>query len=124
MKLKGKKLLIMGGPALASEIVKSAKNMGVNTIVTDWYPVSKSPAKEIADEYEMVSTSDVKAVVDLIKRKKLMVLLLGLLILHYNIIKKYVNLQACLAMQLLNKLKFQQTRKNLKNYVGSLKYLL
>lgn len=98
--------------------------MGVNTIVTDWYPVSGSPAKEIADEYEMVSTSDVKAVVDLIKRKKLMVLLLGLLILHYNIIKKYVNLQACLAMQLLNKLKFQQTRKNLKNYVGSLKYLL
>lgn len=71
MKLKGKKLLIMGGPALASEIVKSAKNMGVNTIVTDWYPVSKSPAKEIADEYEMVSTSDVKAVVDLIKRKKI-----------------------------------------------------
>ncbi|MGI6526847.1 MAG: ATP-grasp domain-containing protein [Caldicoprobacterales bacterium] len=44
--------------------------MGIYTIVTDWYPVSKSPAKEIADEYAMVSTSDVKAVVDLINRKK------------------------------------------------------
>jgi formate-dependent phosphoribosylglycinamide formyltransferase (GAR transformylase) len=59
----------MGGPALACEIVKAAKNMGVQTLVTDWYPVSKSPAKEIADEYAMVSTADVEAVVDLIKEK-------------------------------------------------------
>ena len=70
MELVGKKLLIMGGPALACEIVKEAKNMGIQTLVTDWYPVSKSPAKEIADEYAMVSTADVNAVVDLIKNKK------------------------------------------------------
>lgn len=71
MNLQGKKLLIMGGPALACEIVKAARKMDVQTLVTDWYPVSKSPAKEIADEYAMVSTADVEAVVDLINRKKI-----------------------------------------------------
>jgi hypothetical protein len=35
--LKGKKLLILGGPALACDIVEKAREMGVYTIVTDWY---------------------------------------------------------------------------------------
>lgn len=57
--LKGKKLLILGGPALACDIVEKAREMGVYTIVTDWYEPDKSPAKLIADEYAMISTADV-----------------------------------------------------------------
>ncbi|MGI6328764.1 MAG: hypothetical protein ACOX1I_07415 [Dethiobacteria bacterium] len=70
MKLKGKKLLIMGGPALACDIVKKARLLGIYTIVTDWYPESLSPAKKIADESFMISTSDVDAVVSLIRQEK------------------------------------------------------
>lgn len=71
MKLKGKKLLIMGGPALACDIVKKARLLGIYTIVTDWYPESLSPAKKIADESFMISTSDVDAVVSLIRQEKI-----------------------------------------------------
>lgn len=49
--LKGKKLLILGGGLLSCDIVRYAKNLGVYTIVTDWYDVKRSPAKLIADEY-------------------------------------------------------------------------
>ena len=66
--LKGKKLLIMGGIAAACDIVKKAKEMGLYVIVTDYY--ENSPAKRIADESYMVSTTDVEAVVDLCKNKK------------------------------------------------------
>src|SRR5699024_128062 len=41
--------------------------MGVHTMVTDWYPLEKSPAKQIADEYAMESTSDIEAMSKLIK---------------------------------------------------------
>ena len=34
--LKGKKLLVLGGNALTSDIVLKAKELGVYTIVTDW----------------------------------------------------------------------------------------
>ena len=51
MNLKGKKLLILGGNAASIDIVKAAQNMGVYTIVTDWYDTKRSPAKLVADEY-------------------------------------------------------------------------
>ena len=65
--LKGKKILILGGPALMSDIVMKAKDMGVYTIVTDWYDLDKSPAKRLADEYWMESVSDIDRLVELIK---------------------------------------------------------
>ncbi len=67
--LRGKRLLISGGPALACDIVKKAKEMGIHTIVTDWYP--DSPAKKIADESYMVSTADINAMVELAKKCKI-----------------------------------------------------
>lgn len=57
--LQGKKLLILGGPALMSDVVARAKELGVYTIVTDWYEPDKSPAKKIADEYWMDSVADI-----------------------------------------------------------------
>ena len=69
--LKGKKLLILGGPALACDIVEKAREMGVYTIVTDWYEPDKSPAKLIADEYAMVSTADVDAMADFINKREI-----------------------------------------------------
>ena len=49
--LKGKKLLILGGGATSIDIVNSARDLGVYTIVTDWYDTKRSPAKLVADEY-------------------------------------------------------------------------
>ena len=56
-----KKLLILaGGPNLVS-LVERAKELGVYTIVTDYYSIEKSPAKLIADEYWDISWSDIDA---------------------------------------------------------------
>lgn len=69
----------MGGPVLACEIVKAAQQMGVYTIVTDWYTEEKSPAKRIADEYAMVSTADVDEIVGLVKNNNVDGVLTGFL---------------------------------------------
>lgn len=63
--ITGKRLLIMGGVKLACHIVNTAKKMGIYTIVTDY--LKDSPAKKIADESFMASTTDVDAVVQLAK---------------------------------------------------------
>lgn len=67
--LKGKRLLILGGSRISCEIVRKAQEMGIYTMVTDWYPIEKSPAKQIADEAFLVSTADENEVVHLIKDK-------------------------------------------------------
>lgn len=51
MDLTGKKFLVLGGNILSCDIVRTAKELGVYTIVTDWYDTKRSPAKLIADEY-------------------------------------------------------------------------
>lgn len=51
MDLTGKKLLILGGAATSIDIVDAARQLGVYTIVTDWYDTKRSPAKLVADEY-------------------------------------------------------------------------
>ncbi len=51
IELKGKKILILGGGAISIDIVNAAKDLGVYTIVTDWYDTQRSPAKLLADEY-------------------------------------------------------------------------
>lgn len=65
--IKGKKLLILGGPALMTDVVAKAKELGVFTIVTDWYEPDKSPAKKIADEYWMESVADIDKLAAMIK---------------------------------------------------------
>ena len=59
--LKGKKLLILaGGPNLITLVLR-AKELGIYTIVTDYYDLDFSPAKKIADEYWNISWSDIDA---------------------------------------------------------------
>lgn len=57
-KLKGKKLLVLGGSALMVDPVLRAKKLGLYTIVTDWHEIEKSPAKQVADEYWTISLMD------------------------------------------------------------------
>ncbi|MCY1516446.1 Phosphoribosylglycinamide formyltransferase 2 [compost metagenome] len=66
-----KKLLILGGGSLSIEIVKAAKEMGIYTVVTDWYSLDQSPAKQIADKAEFISTTDTKALLNLILKDKI-----------------------------------------------------
>ena len=68
-KLEGKRLLIMGGMRISCEIVRKAKEMGIVTVVADYYPPEKSPAKQIADEAIEVSVTDVDAVVKVIREQ-------------------------------------------------------
>ena len=64
LSLKGKKILILGGNALAIDIVKAAQELGLYTIVTDWNTPDQSPAKYVADEYWMNSLSDIDTLTD------------------------------------------------------------
>lgn len=64
-----KKLLILGGQQKLCDIVNKAREMGVYTVVTDWY--ENSPAKRIADKYYDVSTSDVDAILQLIRDEQI-----------------------------------------------------
>ncbi|MCG7333057.1 ATP-grasp domain-containing protein [Salinicoccus roseus] len=65
--MQEKKLLVLGGSSISKEIVIAAKSCGVRTHVTDWYDYSNSPAKQIADEWSQVDTSNMKAMSKLIK---------------------------------------------------------
>ena len=67
--LRDKKLLILGGPRLACEVVQRARELGVYVVVTDY--LEASPAKYMADKSSMVSTTDVEAVAELIKEEKI-----------------------------------------------------
>ena len=70
MALKGKRLLILGGSRLSCEIIKHARAMGIVTAVTDYYPLERSPAKQIADEAYYEDTSNTEAMAAFIKEKK------------------------------------------------------
>lgn len=59
--LKGKKLLIIAGSIHEYDLVRRAKELGVYTIVTDYYDIETSPAKKIADEYWDISWEDLDA---------------------------------------------------------------
>lgn len=68
-KLKGKRLLILGGIDAAIEICNRAHEFGIEAYVTDY--LEDSPAKKYADKSFMVSTTDVDAVVELCKKEKI-----------------------------------------------------
>ena len=68
--MNGKKLLVLAGNNVHVKIVQAAKDLGVYTIVTDYLPPSQSPAKLVADEYWMLSTGDIEAVVEKCREEK------------------------------------------------------
>ena len=67
LNLQGKKLLILGGDARSKDIVLCARQMGVHTIVADWYDTHRSPAKQISDECWNQDIFQTEEVVNLIK---------------------------------------------------------
>ena len=75
--LEGKKLLILSGNTLSCDIVRTAKEMGVYTIVTDWYDADRSPAKLLCDERWDVSTTDYNELVRRINERHIDGILTG-----------------------------------------------
>ena len=72
MKFEGKKLLVLGGKSVGSvELVKYAKECGAYVIVTDYLPAKNSPAKVFADQSEMISTTDISALVNFARQEKI-----------------------------------------------------
>ncbi len=59
MGLQGKKLLVLGGTYSSYDLVKAAKELGVHTVVTDYY--DSGLAKSIADEQIKISTADIES---------------------------------------------------------------
>lgn len=57
MDLTGKKLLVLGGSRLLNKMIKNTQERGCYVIVADWF--ENSPAKQIADEAWLVSTTDI-----------------------------------------------------------------
>lgn len=69
-KLDGKTLLVMDNTALGASAVIRAKELGVRTIVANFYPFEKSASKQVADECVEINISDIEAMVKLIHEKK------------------------------------------------------
>lgn len=67
--LEGKKLLVLGGFYLACDIVKAAQNMGAYVYVADYNP--DSPAKNVADRFELISTLDVDALEEFCRKENI-----------------------------------------------------
>ena len=72
-----KKLLILGGVQAACDIVRKAQEMGIYTIVTDWYEENHSPAKKIADKSYMISIADIDEIVKMIKEENISGIITG-----------------------------------------------
>ena len=66
-RFEGKTLLFLDGSSLAACAVIRAKEMGIKTIVANYYPPEKSPAKKICDEVWDVNFSDIDLMVKKIK---------------------------------------------------------
>lgn len=71
MGIEGKKLLVLGGTSASLDLVRLAKSMGVYTVVTDEKPKEERVAKQIADEYAMVSTTDIDALTKLVRERNI-----------------------------------------------------
>lgn len=67
--LTGKTLLVMDNTALGASAVLRAKELGVHTLVANFYPYDKSASKQAADEHVDINISDIDAMVQLIQEK-------------------------------------------------------
>ena len=65
--LKGKTLLVMDRTSLAACAVLKAKEMGIKTVVANFYKFEDSPSKQVADLAIDIDISDINAMVNLIK---------------------------------------------------------
>lgn len=68
-RLKGKKLLVLGGTSASYDLVKLAQSLGVYVIVTDEAKVEQRVSKQIADEVAYISTNNIEGLSKLVKSK-------------------------------------------------------
>ncbi len=71
LNLKDKKLLIIGGAAQHCKLVEAAKALGVITYVTDYLPLEKAPAKQIADKYFMYNITEIDNIAEMCRNEKI-----------------------------------------------------
>ena len=69
--LKGKTLLVMDRTALAACAVVRAKEMGIKTVVANFYKTEESPSKQVADVAVEIDISDTDAMLKLINEYKI-----------------------------------------------------
>lgn len=63
--------MIIGGAFQHCKLVEAAKQLGIITYVTDYLPVEKAPAKQIADYYFMKNITDIDGIVEICKNEKI-----------------------------------------------------
>lgn len=68
LKFENKKLLLLGGASHHRKVVKTAQEMGVYVLCTDY--TIDSPAKKIADESLMIDVKDIESLTDLCMREQ------------------------------------------------------
>lgn len=66
-----KKVLLLAGADFHCKVVRAAQELGIYVVVTDYLPVEKSPAKQIADEYWMLDIRDIDSIVEKCKKEKI-----------------------------------------------------
>ncbi len=69
MNLEGKTLLFLDGSALGACAVRRAKELGIHTIVANYYKTEKTPGKMVCDEPIEIDFSDVDAMCELVREK-------------------------------------------------------
>ena len=73
-----KKLLMLGSSYAAAEMVECAKSMGVYTITTDDMPYEKSRAKQVSDEYWMISVRELDILEEKCRQEGITAVLCGI----------------------------------------------
>lgn len=64
-----KKILILGGSYQHKKVVNAAREMGLRTYVTDYNPIKKSPAKQLADLALDLDIWDIGGIVDFCEKE-------------------------------------------------------
>lgn len=80
-----KKILLLGGSAQQLVAIRSAKCMGLYTVLCDYLP--DNPGQYEADKYYDTSTTDVEAIYEIAKTNRLMAYSLMLLILQHFLLQ-------------------------------------
>ncbi len=70
-KFENKKFLVLGTSVGSVEMVNYAKSQGAYVIVVDYLPAEKSAAKRVADQCEMISTTDIPTLTEFAKKEKI-----------------------------------------------------
>ena len=113
---QGKKLLVLGATKLLCQVVNEAHKYGAKVVAIDYF--ENSPAKKIADESYLISTTDVDAVVKLIQEKSIDGIVTGFMdsmLPYYKEICKKANLPCYIDNQ--EQITFTTDKAVFKNYL-------